>query len=109
MVKNRIPELDILRGVAIFGVLLIHSSFEGRFGRETIAVQSVLAGLFDWAVLAFFFSSGFLHDQSASFAATLKKRFLSLLAPFFLYNALYNLCFAATDVLDWIHKDDFKM
>jgi len=96
---RRIPELDILRGVAIFGVLIIHSSFEGRFTSETMAVQAIMARLFDWAVLAFFFSSGFLHDRSVSFTILLKKRFLSLLVPFFIYNVFYNLCFFGIETM----------
>src|ERR1700692_3117043 len=103
MHKKRIVELDILRGVAIFGVLVLHSGFEGRFTKETLAVQAIMARLFDWSVLAFFFSSGFLHDRSVPFTITLKKRLVSLLVPFFLYNLFYNLCFAAIDVFGWVH------
>jgi len=102
MQGKRIAELDILRGVAIVGVLVLHSSFQGRFTEETLAVQGVLARFFDWAVLAFFFSSGFLHDQSAPVAITLKKRTWSLLVPFLVYNGLYNLCFVAGEVMRWI-------
>lgn len=106
---KRIAELDILRGVAIFGVLVLHSSFEGRFTKETMAVQAIMARLFDWAVLAFFFSSGFLHDSSVPFTIILKKRLVSLLVPFFLYNALYNLFFAGTGTLGWVHNNAFEM
>lgn len=91
--NKRIPELDVLRGLAIFGVLVFHSSFLGRFSKETMEIQTVVSRLFDWAVLAFFFSSGWLHESSISFAVLLKKRILSLLVPFFLYNAIYNICF----------------
>jgi peptidoglycan/LPS O-acetylase OafA/YrhL len=100
---KRISELDILRGAAIFGVLVIHSSFEGHFTEETMALQAIMSRLFDWAVLAFFFSSGFMHDISASFAVTLKKRTLSLLVPFFLYNVFYNLCFFWVEAMGWSH------
>jgi peptidoglycan/LPS O-acetylase OafA/YrhL len=106
---KRIAELDILRGVAIFGVLVLHSSFEGRFTQETMAVQAIIARLFDWAVLAFFFSSGFLHDNSVPFAIALKKRAMSLLLPFFIYNAFYNLFFAGMGTLGWVHNNAFEM
>ena len=102
MQGKRIAELDILRGVAILGVLVLHSSFQGRFTTETLTIQGVLARFFDWAVLAFFFSSGFLHDQSAPVAITIKKRTWSLLVPFLVYNGLYNLCFVAGEVMGWI-------
>lgn len=106
---KRIAELDIVRGMAIFGVLVLHSSFEGRFTRDTLAVQAIMARFFDWAVLAFFFSSGCLHDRLVPFTITLKKRWVSLLVPFFLYNALYNSCFVAIDSLGLVHKGDFKV
>ena len=107
--RGRIPELDILRGVAIVGVLVLHSSFEGRFTSETMAVQAIMARLFDWAVLAFFFSSGFLHDRSVPFAVVLKKRFLSLLVPFFIYNAFYNLCFFGMAAMSGFHSGAFEL
>jgi peptidoglycan/LPS O-acetylase OafA/YrhL len=102
MRSNRVTQLDILRAAAIFGVLVLHSSFQNRFNKETLAVQGILARLFDWAVLAFFFSSGCLYDRSAKFVVALKKRAISLLVPFFLYNALYNLSFAATESMGWV-------
>jgi peptidoglycan/LPS O-acetylase OafA/YrhL len=107
--RRRIPELDILRGVAIVGVLVLHSSFEGRFTNETMAVQAIMARLFDWSVLAFFFSSGFLHDRSVPFAVILKKRFLSLMVPFFIYNTFYNLCFFGMAAAGGFHAGAFAM
>jgi peptidoglycan/LPS O-acetylase OafA/YrhL len=68
-----------------------------------------MAGLFDWSVLAFFFSSGFLHDRLVPFNLTVKKRFVTLLVPFGLYNVLYNSCFAATDALGLVHQSHFRM
>jgi peptidoglycan/LPS O-acetylase OafA/YrhL len=101
---ERVPELDALRGIAIVGVLVLHSSFESRFSPGTMALQATMARLFDWAVLAFFFSSGLLHDRFVPFAVILKKRSVSLLATFVLYNVFYNICFAAIDALGWVHK-----
>lgn len=91
---NRIAQVDVLRGIAIFGVLVLHSNFTSRFSEQALAVQGTMARLFDWAVLAFFFCSGFLHKKTDSLAVTAKKRFVSLMIPFFLYNAFYNLAFA---------------
>jgi peptidoglycan/LPS O-acetylase OafA/YrhL len=89
-----VAAVDIMRGVAICGVLVIHSSFVGRFDSETLAVQAALMRLFDWAVAAFFFSSGLMHDSAAAFGTVFRRRLLSLLVPFFFYNLVYNLCFA---------------
>jgi hypothetical protein len=101
--------LDILRGAGICGVLVLHSSFKGRFTQETLVVQAIMARLFDWAVLAFFFSSGFLHDNSVPFTMAVKKRSVSLLVPFLLYNAFYNLFFAGTGTLGLVHNNTFEM
>jgi len=89
--------------------LVLHSSFEGRFTQETLGVQAVVARLFDWAVLAFFFSSGCLYDKSIPFTIAVKKRSVSLLVPFLLYNAFYNLFFAGMGTLGWVHKNAFEM
>lgn len=109
MQGSRIVELDSLRGVAIFGVLVLHSSFEGRFTEDGMAVQAIMARVFDWAVLAFFFASGFLHDRSVPFVSTLRKKSTSLLVPFFLYNALYNLVFSTLGVLGWAHEEHVQI
>ena len=93
MNRNRIGELDFLKGLSILGVLVLHSSFAGRFNQQTMVVQAIMMRFFDWAVLGFFFSSGFLHDRSVPFLTTFKKRFVALMVPFFLYNLFYNLCF----------------
>jgi len=95
----------MVRGVAIFGVLILHSGFTGRFSTQTLALQALLARLFDWAVLAFFFSSGFLYTRSPAFIMTVKRRFISLLVPFFFYNAFYNLCFAGAEAVNWVHLE----
>jgi peptidoglycan/LPS O-acetylase OafA/YrhL len=105
---RRIAALDVMRGLAILGILVIHSTFARRFNEGTMTVVLVLARLFDWAVLAFFFISGFLHDQGASAGVLLKKRLVSLLAPFLLYNAFYNLCFAGFEACGF-HTGNFQV
>ena len=106
---TRIAELDCLRGLAIFGVLVLHSCFENRFTRETMVVQTIMARLFDWSVLAFFYCSGYLHDRSVPFAVAVKKRAKSLLLPFFLYNALYAMFFAVAIPMNWVQNVSFEI
>ena len=103
--------IQILDGIAaaIFGVVVIHSSFGGRFDQKTMAVQAGLARFFDWAVLAFFFSSGFLHDRNAPFITTLRKRAAALLIPFFLYNAFYIVCFLLLEAAGWLPAGTLKV
>ena len=96
---DRNHSLDSIKGLAIIGVLLLHSSFGSRFSLETLAVQALLAHLFDWSVLAFFFTSGWLHKNHSSFGELLGKRFRSLLVPFFVYNILYNGIFKGLDAV----------
>jgi len=101
---GRIAELDCLRGLAILGVLMIHSCFKDRYAQETMAAQTIMARLFDWSVLAFFFSSGYLHDRSEPLAVTVKKKWMSLLLPFFLYNAFYMVFFVVAKPMGWVQN-----
>jgi peptidoglycan/LPS O-acetylase OafA/YrhL len=109
MKPDRIVELDVLKGISIFGVLVIHSSFEGRFDPATLAVQAKLAWLFDWAVLGFFFSSGVLHKPAAPWLTTAKKRAVSLLLPFCLYNVIYNLIFVVLETAGCLPRETIKI
>jgi len=106
---TRIAELDCLRGLAILGVLMLHSCFKDRFTQETMAVQTIMARLFDWSVLAFFFSSGYLHERSEPLAVTVKKKGKSLLLPFFLYNAFYLVFFTVIKSMGWIQNVSLEM
>lgn len=90
---KRDGQIDVLRGFAIIGVIFIHSSFEHRFDQPTLLFCSFLSSFFDWAVLAFFFLSGLLLDEKQPVWGFLKKRFMSLLVPFWFYNLFYNLAF----------------
>ena len=103
---KRIIELDVLRGLAILGVLVLHSHFASRFSKETLAVQDTMETLFDWALLAFFFISGFLNDSSVPFLLAAKKKSASLLVPFFVYNMVYSLIFLAARPFGWINTDN---
>jgi len=91
--------IDVVRGIAIVGVVLIHSGFQSRFDPPTLSVCAFLSVLFDWAVLAFFFLSGLLLDERQTFAVFLKKRTCSLLVPFVFYSLFYNLAFGIIQAL----------
>lgn len=85
--------IDWLRGVAIVGVLILHSGFESRFNDYTLHVWQFTAICFDWSVLAFFFTSGILRNTELTVTETISKRYRSLLIPYFLYHVLYTLLF----------------
>ena len=82
---RRLPELDILRGVAIFAVLFLHSYFrmwpevtEGE--RLALRVSHLFA---HGAVPVFLFISGFLlaRDRSPSFGAFVRRRLQRIAVP----------------------------
>lgn len=81
----RLPELDILRGIAIFGVLFLHSYFrmwpevtEGE--RAALRVLHLFA---HGAVPVFLFISGFLlaRDRSPSFGVFIQRRLQRIAVP----------------------------
>lgn len=96
---NRVGHIDVVRGIAIIGVVFLHSSFESRFDEPTLVICAYLERLFDWVVLAFFFLSGLLQDDRQELGLFLKRRFKSLMIPFFACNLFYNLAFVILEVL----------
>lgn len=88
-----------MRGIAIVGVIFLHSNFQSRFDSQTLALCEILAIWFDWAVLAFFFLSGLLLDEKQGSVWFLKKRFHSLVIPFLFYNLFYNIAFGVMEAL----------
>jgi surface polysaccharide O-acyltransferase-like enzyme len=98
----------VVRGIAIIGVVFLHSSFEHRFDPPTLAVCGVLARVFDWAVLAFFFLSGLLLDERQAFAGLVMKRIRSLLLPFLAYNIFYNLALGILQLVTCKHFGGFQ-
>jgi fucose 4-O-acetylase-like acetyltransferase len=95
--RRRVAELDVLKGIAIIGVLILHSSFRNRFSVEALAVQGVLARVFDWAVIGFFFASGCLYQRAMPFWTNARKKAITLILPFCFYNLIYNVIFAVAD------------
>lgn len=93
MSESRLSEIDALKGLAIIGVLVLHSSFEGRLGAAFIETSTLLQRLFDWSVLAFFFASGALFKNKENTQQQALQLSLKLGVPFVIYNLLYNLSF----------------
>ena len=95
MKHERNARIDVMRAIGIVGVVLLHSTFQSRFDPGTLELSTDLARFFDWAVLIFFFTSGYLQSPGLSIREWLPKRALSLLAPFVIYNLAYNIAFFA--------------
>jgi peptidoglycan/LPS O-acetylase OafA/YrhL len=81
----RLPELDVLRGIAIFAVLFLHSYFrmwpevtEGE--RTALRIAHLFA---HGTVPVFLFISGFLmaRDRSSSFGAFVRRRLQRIAVP----------------------------
>ena len=100
--STRDPVLDVLRGIAIFLVLLGHAV---QYGSGTSFLQSGSffdASLFKWIysfhMPLFMIMSGYLFSYTVgrhSFSRTVKRRLTQLLLPIFAWNALvYVVAFA---------------
>jgi len=91
----RFSEVDSLKGLAIIGVIIAHISVEERLDIGTIEIVNNLQAIFGWCVLAFFFSSGILHNNSPdnlnSFTSFAKKRFLRLIIPCLFFSIFYKI------------------
>jgi len=97
--KSRVPEVDLLKGWAILGVLFIHMSFVHRFGNNVLVAIGELQYLFGWAVIAFFFCAGFLFAHSSSvnepILPYLRKRARRLLLPWIAFSIVYKILLLA--------------
>jgi fucose 4-O-acetylase-like acetyltransferase len=47
----RESEMDLVKGLAIVGVLIAHISFEKRFGENTMLLVDTLKLVFGWRVI----------------------------------------------------------
>jgi len=106
--NQRAGQIDVVRSLAIIGVICLHSRFEHRFDPATLSVCAFLSVFFDWAVLAFFYLSGLLLDEKKPVIEFLKKRCWSLLVPFWFYNLFYNLAFGGWLRLSGSHINGFQ-
>ena len=96
-VSVRDHALDVLKGAAIIGVLIIHADFT-RFDPPTRATVGWLGWLFQWCVPAFFFAAGRLarHPTAPKAAARyVWARAKRLLVPYVAFTALYKLTLLA--------------
>lgn len=90
----RYPEVDALKGLAIIGVVIVHSNFSGRLDSTTLEITHNIQLFFGWSVIAFFFASGFLikHPIKTFPEAymIIKKKFIRLIIPCFIFSLLYK-------------------
>jgi len=63
--RSRVPQIDLLKGWSILGVIFFHMSFASRFGGNVLAALAGIRFFFAWAAIGFFFCAGFLFATSS--------------------------------------------
>lgn len=95
--KRRIPFFDVLKGVAILAVIIIHASlflgtFTEQFSLSFLEGNEHIARLFRFAIPFFLISSGALLTLANLKRDTLRKfylnRFLKILVPYAIFSSL---------------------
>src|SRR3989344_6980157 len=91
--KKRFEDIDFLRGIAIFVIIVTHVYGLHLGNARDFAIWNWL----HFVVPGFLFASGFVLNSSshtnfsspALVAGWIKKRFIRLLAPYYLYFAIH--------------------
>ncbi|EHZ7343041.1 acyltransferase family protein [Vibrio vulnificus] len=86
--ENRNKNIDFLRGIAIVGVVLIHSYFPNKMSDETLSIVANFQYYFNWVVLAFFYSSGYFSTWHID-KSKIKKLFIKLIIPCLFFSIFY--------------------
>lgn len=81
--------IELLRWVAMIGVLIQHSNFVGRYSDRTVSAIGVLKEVTSWCVLLFFTVSGYLtSDRGTPLLEVVRRRARRLLVPFVLCSTV---------------------
>jgi hypothetical protein len=92
--NDRRFKIDLLKGWAIIGVIIVHMLFVNRFPLNILQDIRVLQHIFASCVLVFFFCSGFLYGSSSKLVSPIfmygLRRARRLLVPWLLYWLLYK-------------------
>ncbi|WP_223672712.1 acyltransferase family protein [Proteus terrae] len=86
--ENRNKNIDFLRGIAIFGVVVIHSYFPNKMSDETLSIVANFQFYFNWVVLAFFYSSGYFSTWHID-KSKVKKLAMKLIIPCLFFSMFY--------------------
>ncbi len=85
---GRDGSLDWLRWLCLFGVLMQHSKFGGRYSAGAVSTIDTLASLTSWCVLGFFFVSGAVSKDAALSWGGFARRTVRLLGPYLFASAV---------------------
>ena len=108
---NRQSAVDVLKGLAIVGVVLHHVKnrrFDAEVQEHLLGVIHVVA----WAVYAFLFSSGYLHALSRRAEAAggfIVRRAQRLLVPYLWLGVLYAVVFQVIQSLGLVDYDPTRI
>lgn len=122
MKKNRIVSLDILRVIATYGVIIIHTVAEywwngSVYSSEWIS-HSVWNGMTRWAVPMFIMISSvlFIGDESERRERTMTKNIIRIFTAFLFWSIIYAICdfaqnphLGVIDILSRLIKGHFHM
>jgi surface polysaccharide O-acyltransferase-like enzyme len=107
--KERIEELDIIRGMAFLAVVLQHAT--GAYIRrpETVMEEAVVFGILfnlaKFAVPAFVFITGFVlfynYYEKLHVPSFLRKRGMDILLPYLLWTLLYDIYYHGVPAFSW--------
>lgn len=93
LVKNRLEEIDLLRGIAMVAMILIHAT--AYFLKDPLA--KTLWDFSQFAVPVFLFCASYLFFKKTTprqlhhFSSYISKRFVRLLKPYYIFLILYLL------------------
>lgn len=88
---SRLEHVDLLKGLAIFGVVLHHVSIR-PLGPDVATHISFVVKAFSWAVYAFLFLAGYLHGRNTKVISSwefVRQRARRLLVPYLLLGVGY--------------------
>jgi len=90
--KTRYPEIDLLRGLAMVAMILIHTTVF----YVSNPVAFFLWNYSQWAVPAFIYCSGYIYFLKNNVNYFSKKRFLRLLIPYWIFLPFFFLVLLIT-------------
>lgn len=95
---NPNPKIQVLRGIAIIAVVLIHTCPLGYW-------QVFFRPFINFAVAVFLFLSGYLtKTENEDWIRFYKKRISRVLIPYFIWTLLYSISFKAYDLIEVVRN-----
>ena len=98
MIKKRIYEIDILRGIAFLAVVLQHSLagfiYEPKVNVYEAIPSAIILNIIRFAVPLFVVITGFslyYSDKGEGYLSYLKKRFNQIILPYLMWTIIYDL------------------